>query len=83
MDRRLFISHYTGNHVNIQDIVKFISIVLLEYNKSEEQVKLFTNICLQNMELLLEVYRFLLEKESPKYKLIILKDKNNQIIKVY
>lgn len=82
MEREELISFYfIGFDVN--KMIDFISRVLLEYNKPADKIQLLLKGLIQNPVLLIEVYKFLLEKESPKYNLILLLNSDNQIIKIY
>ena len=62
---------------------EFIETVLLEYEKPLDKIKQLIETCLSNPFLLVEVFEFLKEKESIKYNLTILTNRQNQIIKVY
>lgn len=89
MDRDKFITYYSLNLSGIlytddvSTISEFIETVLLEYEKPLDKIKQLIEACLSNPLLLIEVFEFLKEKESIKYNLTILTNRQNQIIKVY
>lgn len=89
MDRDKFIAYYSLNLSGIlytddvSTISEFIETVLLEYGKPLDKIKQLIEACLSNPLLLIEVFEFLKEKESIKYNLTILTNRQNQIIKVY
>lgn len=89
MDRDKFITYYSLNLFSgssTSDLIvisKFIETVLLEYEKPLDKIKQLIEACLSNPFLLIEVFEFLKEKESIKYNLTILTNRQNQIIKVY
>lgn len=89
MDRDKFIAYYSLNLSGIlytddvSTISEFIETVLLEYEKPLDKIKQLIEACLSNPLLLIEVFEFLKEKESIKYNLTILTNRQNQIIKVY
>ena len=82
MKREEFISYYFIG-LDMNKMVEFISKILLEYDKPTDKIQLLINGLVQNPVLLIEVYKFLLEKESTKYNLTLLSNSNNQIIKIY
>lgn len=83
MDRDKFISYYSMNLFNLSQVVEFIEIVLLEYEKPPDKIKQLIEVCILDTFLLIEVFQFLKEKEQSKYNLIILSNDQNQIIKIY
>ena len=85
MDRDKFITYYSSSLSNVDFFImsEFIETVLLEYEKPLDKIKQLIEACLSNPFLLIEVFEFLKEKESIKYNLTILTNRQNQIIKVY
>ena len=83
MDRDKFITYYSLSNVDFLIMAEFIETVLLEYEKPLDKIKQLIEACLSNPFLLIEVFEFLKEKESIKYNLTILTNRQNQIIKVY
>ena len=83
MDRDKFITYYSLSNVDFLIMAEFIETVLLEYEKPLDKIKQLIEACLSNPFLLVEVFEFLKEKESIKYNLTILTNRQNQIIKVY